>query len=171
MFWNIIRIYIFSFLPCKTLRAIVTLFFSKFFQSFFSDGKFIPCQLHLFIKGLIFIILCRSLFISSWFNMTVTAYWKQLLYFLLMGFIVVFLFFIQSGESTYDSPQLGFILHKPNTLHQFQIILISIFKWIKKLFYNFICFVINHDFYVITFSVHYMFFIIIYRRNKVICYC
>ena len=42
---------IFSFLKYKLLRAIVTLFFSNFFQSFFSDGKFIPSQLYLFIKG------------------------------------------------------------------------------------------------------------------------
>ena len=56
---------IFSFLAYKTLRAIATLFFSNFFQLFFSDGKFIPSQLYLFIKGLIFVILCGSLFISS----------------------------------------------------------------------------------------------------------
>ena len=36
------------------LRAIVTLFFSTFFQSSFSHGKFIPTQLYLFIKDLIF---------------------------------------------------------------------------------------------------------------------
>ena len=44
----------------KQLRAIVQLFFSNFFQSFFSDGKFISFQLYLFIKCLIFVILCRS---------------------------------------------------------------------------------------------------------------
>ena len=33
-----------------------------------------------------------------------------LLSFLLMGFIIVFLFFIQSGESIYDPPQFRFIL-------------------------------------------------------------
>ena len=40
--------------------------------------------------------------------MNVTADWKHLLSFLLIGFIVVFLFFIQSGESIYDPQQLGF---------------------------------------------------------------
>ena len=35
---------------------------------------------------------------------------------------------------------------------------------------KFICFIINHGFYVITFWMHYLLFIIIYRRNKVICY-
>ena len=38
-------------------------------------------------------------FISSYFNPIVIAYWKHLLSFLLMGFIVAFLLFIQSGES------------------------------------------------------------------------
>ena len=77
MFWNISRIYFFSFLAYKTLRGIVWLIFSNFFQSPFSDGKFIPFQLYLFIKGLVFVILCRSFLISSWFNATVTAYWKH----------------------------------------------------------------------------------------------
>ena len=52
MFWNVSRVY-FSFLAYKTLWAIVTLFFSNFFQSSFCDGKFIPSQLYSFVKGLI----------------------------------------------------------------------------------------------------------------------
>ena len=55
----------FSFLAYKTLGAVVRLFFSIFFQSSFSNGKFIPAQLYLFIKGLMFVILCRSFLISS----------------------------------------------------------------------------------------------------------
>ena len=47
--------YLFSFY--KTLRAIVILFFSNFFQSSFSDGNLISSELYLFIKGLIFIVL------------------------------------------------------------------------------------------------------------------
>ena len=46
----------FSFLAYKTLRAMVTLFFSHFFQSFISDGKFIPSHLYSFIKDLYFVI-------------------------------------------------------------------------------------------------------------------
>ena len=56
------------FLACKTLGAIVTLFFSVCFQSSFSFGEFIPSQLYLFVKSLIFVILCRSFLISSLFN-------------------------------------------------------------------------------------------------------
>ena len=55
--------------------------------------------------------------------------------------------------------------------HRLRIILIIIFTWIKKLFYNIIWFIINHDFYVITFWIHYMLFIIICGKNKVNYYC
>ena len=41
------------------------------------------------------------------------------------------------------------IKDKLTTFHQFQIILTSIFQWIKKLFYYFIFFAINHDFYFV----------------------
>ena len=54
---------------------------------------------------------------------------------------------------------------KLTTFHRFQIILISTFKWIEK-FYNFICFIINHDFYIITFWTHCRLFLIIYGRKK-----
>ena len=46
------------------------------------------------IKGLVAVILCWSVLISSWFKVTVTAYWKHLLSFLLTGFIVAFLIFM-----------------------------------------------------------------------------
>ena len=62
------NIIFFSFLAHETLRATVTLFFSNFFEWSFSDGKFIPSQLYLFIKGLIFVIVCRFFLISSWFK-------------------------------------------------------------------------------------------------------
>ena len=58
-------------------------------------------------KGLVFVIICGSFFISSWFYETVTAYWKHLLSFLLIGYIVAFLFFIQLGESMHDLPWFG----------------------------------------------------------------
>ena len=40
-------------------------------------------------------------------------------------------------------------------------------NWIKKFFSNFICSIINYDFYAINFWMHYALFIIIFRRNKV----
>ena len=65
---------------------MVTLFFSEFFQSSFSDGKFIPSHLYLFVKGLIFVIL--------------SAYWKHLLSFLLIGFIIAFCY-LSNQENLY----------------------------------------------------------------------
>ena len=70
----------FLFLVCKTLRAIVTLFFSNFFHSSFLDGKPIPSYLYLFIKGLSFVIASEF---SSCFLIN-KAYWKHLLSFLMM---------------------------------------------------------------------------------------
>ena len=50
--------------------------------------------LYLFIKGSIYIIFCGFSLISSWFNLTVTAYWKHLS-FLLIGISVAFFVFYQ----------------------------------------------------------------------------
>ena len=88
----------FLFLACKTLRAVVRLFFSNFIQSFFSNGKFISSQLYLFIKGVMFVVYWGSFFISSYFNTTARAYWKHFLSFLLKGFIV---FLLSSQENLY----------------------------------------------------------------------
>ena len=92
------------------MGAIVWLFISIVFESSFSDGKFIPSQLNVFMKGWIFGILCGFVFISSWFNATVTAYWEHLLSFSLIRFTVGYFFYIQSGESRYDPLSFGFIL-------------------------------------------------------------
>ena len=74
----------------RNIKSNFYIIFLKVFAGIFSDGKCIPFQLYLFRKGLIFVVLCRSFLISSWFNVTVTAYWKDLWYFLLIGFIVPF---------------------------------------------------------------------------------
>ena len=96
------------------------IFFFFSIQNIENNCSIIPLilyQLYLVIKGLIFVILCGSFFISSWFNATVTGYWKYLLSFLLIGSIVSFLFCIQSGEFKYDSPRFRFILwHYNNTI-------------------------------------------------------
>ena len=85
------------------------------FYSFYNRN---PFQSYLFIKGLFLVILCGTFFISSWFNATVTAYWKYLLCSLLMEFVVAFLFFIQLRESLYDPPKFGF-LEVPNLARMF----------------------------------------------------
>ena len=127
--------YIF-FLAYKTIRAVVTLFFSIFFQSSFSDRKVIPFQAYLFINGLIFGYYLRDFFISSWFNATVTAYWKDLLYSLLMEFIVAFLLFIQSRESLHDPPKFGFIYDMSNTVNKHYSLTFIDFKLFWYLFFS-----------------------------------
>ena len=94
MFWNI-------FLPYKTLKAILTFFFSSFVQLSFSNEKFIYFQLDLFIKGLVFVILSGCFLIWSRFNVTVAVYWKCLLSFLLIGLVSVFLFIRKSMYNLY----------------------------------------------------------------------
>ena len=98
MFWCISRIY-FSFLAYKRLRAIVELFSSIFFELSFSIGKSISCEL-LTVNSVIFVIFCGSFLTSTWFNVTATTYWKHLLYFLLIGFIVAFCF-LSSQKNLY----------------------------------------------------------------------
>ena len=46
---------------------------------------------------------------QCFFRAIVIVYWKHLLSFLLMGFIVAFLLIIQPGESSYDPPWFGFM--------------------------------------------------------------
>ena len=108
-----IYLFYFFFVSIQNINTNCYIIFLKFFLSF---SEFIPSQLYFYIIDLICIIFCQSFFISSWFNATVIAYWKHLISFLLMGFIVAFLFFIQSG-------------------HRID---------------NFICFIINHNLYAIT---------------------
>ena len=58
----------------KTLRAIVGLFLSNFFQSSIFDKYFIPFQLYLFINVLIFETLSGFHLISPSFNATAATY-------------------------------------------------------------------------------------------------
>ena len=115
--------YIVSFSPCKTLRAIVTIFFSNFFQSSFSDGKFTPSHLYLFIKGLIFVVL--SEFVLFLNNLTWLLHYTERIFlsFLLVKFIVAF--FLPNQENLYmihhDSKMLYCIYNTINELDRRQI--------------------------------------------------
>ena len=61
------------------------------------------------MNGFIFQTLSGCDSISSQFNATVAAYWKHLSS-VLFGFVVAFFFFIQCGESIYESPRIKFTL-------------------------------------------------------------
>ena len=91
MFWNIGRIYFFLF-SIQNIKSNCSIILLKLFRIIFFCWKFIPSQIWLFIKDLIFVILLEYFSTSSWFNATVKAYWKYL-FFLLARFIVVFLLF------------------------------------------------------------------------------
>ena len=87
----LIHIYIYIF-SIQIIKSTCSIIFLNLFPNFFlSDEKFVPGRLYLFIKGLIFVVLGISFLISSWFNLAVTVYWKHLLSFLLIGFVVAFL--------------------------------------------------------------------------------
>ena len=122
MFWNAGAIMYFLrhnnvfFLVYKILRTIAKLFFSKFSQSSSFDGYFILSQLYLSIKGLIFIFLYEFFPMSSWFNTSVAAYWKHLLSFLLMVFILAFCF-LSNKENLY------LIQHNSSLFHDIVIII------------------------------------------------
>ena len=71
--------------------------------------------------------------------------WKHLLWFLLIGFIVVFLVFYPTGRI--------YIWYKISTFHGcFQSNLIFRKKWWKKFIYNIIYFIINHDSLLLLFQ-------------------
>ena len=104
IFWNRSRIY-FSFLAYKTLRVIVTLFSQLFSNYLFLMEHLFFFLLYLPIKCLIFVALSRYfLFFHDLMQLL------HMLSFLLKRFVVALLFFIQSGESMYDQPWLGFNL-------------------------------------------------------------
>ena len=90
--------YGFSFLAYKTLKAIVTLFFSQFFPIIFFWWKIYFFPAIFFVKALLFVILFGSFFISSWFSATVTEYWKI---FCLFYWWDLLLLFLSSQEHLY----------------------------------------------------------------------
>ena len=118
MFLNIHRIY-FSYFSIEKIKSNYYIFFLKFFQSSFSDRNLIPFQLYLFIKGLTFVILCWSFLISSWFIATVTTYWKHLLSFYWYNLLLLFLLFIQPGESINDPQYLDLFHDIYNTMNKY----------------------------------------------------
>ena len=193
----------FFILVYKTLRGIVTLFSQDFSNHLFLMEimeeyidefmmEFIPLNLYLFIKGLIFANLPKLRPISSWFNETVTAYWNHLLPWLpllSLSFIIFYLYYIyfllryfypirriyiwsiQIYIMTFVIQWINPIKNKIITFHWCsKTILISTKKWLKKSLNSFICLGINRDFFVTTFGMHYKLFISTLRRNKISWY-
>ena len=100
----------FFFFSIQNMEINCSIIFLKFFPNIFFWWKIYSFPVIIIYKKFRFVILCWFFFfISSWFNATVTTYWKHS-YFLLIEFIVAFLFLIKSGESIYGPPQFGFVL-------------------------------------------------------------
>ena len=100
---------IFFLFDVQNIKSNCYIIFLNFFPTMFFWWKIYSFQF-IFIYKWFDLGYSFSIFpISSWFEATVTAYWKHLS-FLLIEFICAFLFFIQSGESIYDPLRFWFIL-------------------------------------------------------------
>ena len=155
----------FSFFSIQNIKSNCYVIFLGFsFNHPFSDGKSIPSQLYLFIKGLIFVILCGSLFFLFLIDITqLLQLIENICYLFIDGIYWYFFCFLSNYGNLYmihhDSDLFYDVCntiteHSQTQTHYLSSILnyfLSIFKWIKRFFYNFFCFIINHDFYVITF--------------------
>ena len=112
MVWNISRVYFFLFI-IKNIKSNCWIFFSNAFQSSIFDGYFIPFQLYLFIKVLIFDFLCGSL----WFFhdlMSSCCILKTLIIFLFRIYFWFFLFYpllrINTWSLTFKTYLVTFII-------------------------------------------------------------
>ena len=89
----------YSIISIQNIRSSCSTMFLKIFP-IISNGKFLPSQLCLFIKGLIFVFLSECFPIPSWFNAIVTAYWKHLSFFI-DGIYCCFFCFLSNQENLY----------------------------------------------------------------------
>ena len=102
----------------------------------------------------------------------------------MIGLIVLFFVFhwirrMFIWSTTFQIYFMTFVMQKINRINDkisifhwnFQPSLISIKKWFKKFFANFICLIRNHDFCIIILWMHYTLFISVFKRNKVNCHC
>ena len=133
------------------------------------------------MRSLIFVILAESFPNSLWFNASVAAYWKHLLLFLLMGFIVTFFIFYPLWRVYIWSTTIRiFLWHlycnkythakiKYYLSFMFPIQIDIYEEVIQNFFRNFICVIVNlilryHPFNALN-TPH------AFRRNIINCYC
>ena len=134
-FWNISMIYFFFFW-IQNIKSNCYIISKKIFSDhlFLMENLFHPNYIYLFIyfiKGLIFVILWRSLFISSWFDATVTAYWEHFLSFFVFYPIRRIRYIIHQYSDLFYDIYNAITEHnwdKFTAFHRFQIILIPILK-------------------------------------------
>ena len=148
--------YFFYFLAYKTLRALVLLFFSMFFQLFSSKRKFISSQLYLFIKGSGFVHLWRFL----WFVHKLTQLFQHIerIYCFIQFFYPIRRIYIWS--TTIRIHFITFIIINGQSQRE-NIYLSSTICLIINLYL-----IINLNFYIISFWLDYTIFIISLKKNK-----
>ena len=100
MFWIICRIKLFFF-SIQNIENNCYVVFLIFFPIIFIWWKISSFPVVLFMKGLIFVILCRYFSISSWLNATDTAHWKHLLPFLRWDLLLLLLLLLSNQENLY----------------------------------------------------------------------
>ena len=99
MFWNISRIYFFLFQYTKHWEQYLE-YFPQFFSNFFFWWKMRSFPFIFIYKKFNFCYSLQIVFvISSWWNLTVKAYWKHLWSFLYMKFIAFL--FLSNQENLY----------------------------------------------------------------------
>ena len=102
-------IFIFSLVGAeRILRAISLLFLSNYSQSFIPAVKFMPFQLYLSIKCLIFDILSGFQFLDDLMQQLLRI--EKTLSLVFLGFIVAFLQDIHSGDFMYELHLFNFML-------------------------------------------------------------
>ena len=156
-------------------------YFSQIFSNhLFFDGWFIPSQLSSFMKGLIFAIFCEYFlyfynlipilqhiesadYIFDWWNLFLLSCFLSSLENLYMIHLDLDLFYDICNTINEHSQRYNHYLSLTSPPNW-----ISIKKWLKKFFNNFICIFINHEFYVITLWINYRLLITVFRRNKLI---
>ena len=96
-FWNMNRIWFFFF-SIQNVKSNCYIIFSQFFPIIFFWWKIYSFPAIFFVKALLFVILCGSFLISSWFSATVTEYWKNIC---LIYWWDLLLLFLSSQEDLY----------------------------------------------------------------------
>ena len=176
IFWNIRKIYFFFF-HIQNIKSNYYIVFLKIFPIIFFWWKIYFFLLLFIYKRLNFCDYLSMFFYFCMVKCYVTAYWKHLSFFIDRTYCCFFLFYpiriiyiwvTRIRILTFIITWMIIIQDKLTTFYRFQIILISILNRINKFFCNFICFIINYDFYATTFWMHYMLFVFTFGRNKVV---
>ena len=169
MFSNISRIF-FYFFSIQNIKSNCYIVFFKLFPIIFSWWKISFFPVMFIYKRFNF---CYSFRMFSYLFMASSdSALKAFSLFFIDRIHCCFFIFLSNQQNLYMiHHDLDFIYDIFNVKNEHNHHLWLIPKCFDICFYNFICFIVNNYFYVITFLMRYSLFIIICGTNKVICYC